>query len=91
MGGCHTRWVRAEEIADHPKRIAIREALTSGKALHGIRTELSLHVTELAPRAAMTEDDTARIEDGGTQPTVPSHAGSPRHSMPLFTSHPDTT
>ena len=38
MTGYHTRWARLEEIADDPERIAIREALAFGKALHDIRT-----------------------------------------------------
>ena len=33
MAGYHTRWVRTEEPADDPERIAIREALAFGKAL----------------------------------------------------------
>jgi hypothetical protein len=38
MAGTHTRWVRPEEIADDPERIAIREALAFGKALYDVRT-----------------------------------------------------
>jgi transcriptional regulator with XRE-family HTH domain len=71
MTGYHTRWVRPEETADDPERIAIREALAFGKALYDIRTELGLSVAELAMRAAMSEDDIERIEEGGTEPTVP--------------------
>jgi transcriptional regulator with XRE-family HTH domain len=71
MTGYHTRWARPEEIPDDPERIAIREALAFGKALYDIRTELGLTVTELAARAAMTDDDIERIEEGGTEPTVP--------------------
>jgi transcriptional regulator with XRE-family HTH domain len=69
--GYHTRWARPEEIADDPERIAIREALAFGKALYDIRAELGLTVAELATRAAMTDDDIERIEEGGTDPTVP--------------------
>lgn len=71
MTGYHTRWARPEEIPDDPERIAIREALAFGKALYDIRTELGLTVAGLATRAAMTEDDVERIEEGGTEPTVP--------------------
>ena len=71
MTGYHTRWARSEEIPDDPERTAIREALAFGKALYDIRTELGLSVSELALRAAMTEDDIERIEEGGTEPTVP--------------------
>ena len=71
MTGYHTRWARPEETADDPERIAIREALAFGKALYDIRTELGLSVAELAARAAMTEDDIERIEESGTEPTVP--------------------
>jgi transcriptional regulator with XRE-family HTH domain len=71
MAGYHTRWARPEETADDPERIAIREALAFGKALYDIRTELGLSIAELAARATMTEDDIERIEEGGTEPTVP--------------------
>ena len=71
MTGYHTRWVRPEEPADDPERIAIREALAFGKALYDFRTELGLTVAELAARAEMADDDIERIEEGGTEPTVP--------------------
>lgn len=71
MTGYHTRWARPEEVADDPERIAIREALAFGKALYDIRTALGLPVTELALRAAMTDDDIECIEEGGTEPTIP--------------------
>jgi transcriptional regulator with XRE-family HTH domain len=71
MTGYHTRWVRLEETADDPERIAGREALAFSKALHDIRAELGLSVAELAAQAAMTEDDIERIEEGGIEPTVP--------------------
>jgi transcriptional regulator with XRE-family HTH domain len=71
MVGYHTRWVRTEEPADAPERIAIREALAFGKALYDIRTTLSLTITELAQRAGMTADDIECIEEGGTEPTIP--------------------
>lgn len=71
MTGYHTRWVRPEETSDDPERIAIREALAFGKALYDIRTELGLTVAELAARVEMTQDDIERIEEGGTEPTVP--------------------
>jgi transcriptional regulator with XRE-family HTH domain len=32
---------------------------------------LGLSVAELAMRAAMTDDDIERIEEGGTEPTIP--------------------
>jgi transcriptional regulator with XRE-family HTH domain len=69
--GYHTRWARPEEPADDPERIAIREALAFGKALYDVRTALGLSVAELAMRAALTDDDIERIEEGGTEPTIP--------------------
>ena len=36
-----------------------------------IRTALGLTVAELAIRAALTDDDIERIEEGGTEPTIP--------------------
>ena len=75
MTGYHTRWARPQEAADDPERIAIREALAFGKALYDIRTALGLTVAELATRSAMADDDIERIEEGGTEPTVPL----PRH------------
>ena len=57
--------------ADDPERIAIREALAFGEALDDIRTALGLSVAELALGAALTEDDIERIEEGGTEPTMP--------------------
>ena len=71
MAGYHTRWVRPEETTDDPERIAIREALAFGKALYDIRAELGLTVAELAARAELTDDDIERIEEGGTEPTIP--------------------
>jgi transcriptional regulator with XRE-family HTH domain len=71
MTGYHTRWARPEEIADDPERIAIREALAFGKALYDVRTALGLSVSELAARAAMTDDEIECIEEGGTEPTIP--------------------
>ncbi len=71
MAGYHTRWVRTEEPADDPERIAIREALAFGKALYDVRTTLGLTTTELAQRAGMTADDIECIEEGGTEPTIP--------------------
>jgi transcriptional regulator with XRE-family HTH domain len=63
--------VRPQGAADDPERIAIREALAFGKALHDIRTALGLSVAELAIRASLTGDDIERIEEGGTEPTIP--------------------
>jgi transcriptional regulator with XRE-family HTH domain len=71
MTGYHTRWARLEELADDPERIAIREALAFGKALYDVRTGLGLSVAELAMRASLTDDDIERIEEGGTEPTIP--------------------
>lgn len=71
MTGYHTRWARPEDVADAPERIAIREALAFGKALYYIRTALGMSVAELALRAALTDDDIERIEEGGTEPTIP--------------------
>jgi len=71
MTGYHTRWARPQEPAHDPERIAIREALAFGKALYHIRTALGLSVAELTMRAAMADDDIERIEEGGTEPTIP--------------------
>jgi transcriptional regulator with XRE-family HTH domain len=71
MTGYHTRWARPEVVADDPERIAIREALAFGKALYDVRAALGLSVAELALRAALTDDDIERIEEGGTEPTIP--------------------
>ena len=71
MTGYHTRWARPEDPGDDPERLEIREALAFGKALYDIRTALGLSVAELALRAAMTDDDIERIEEGGTEPTIP--------------------
>jgi transcriptional regulator with XRE-family HTH domain len=70
MTGYHTRWMRPEEQAEDPERIAIREALAFGKALYDIRIALGLTVAELALRAGMTDDEIECIEEGGTEPTV---------------------
>jgi transcriptional regulator with XRE-family HTH domain len=71
MTGYHTRWARPEDVANDPERVAIREALAFGKALYDIRTVLGLSVPELALRGALTDDDIERIEEGGTEPTIP--------------------
>lgn len=70
MTGYHTRWVRPEDQADDPERIAIREALAFGKALYDRRVALGLTTAELAERADMAEDEIECIEEGGTEPTV---------------------
>ncbi|MFG2075750.1 helix-turn-helix domain-containing protein [Nonomuraea maritima] len=70
MSGCHTRWVPSRVQSDDPERIAIREALAFGKAVHDRRTALGLTLTELAGRLGMTDDDIECIEEGGTTPTV---------------------
>jgi DNA-binding XRE family transcriptional regulator len=69
MTGYHTRWVRAEELAEDSERIAIREALAFGKAVYDVRIALGYTVAELAERTDMSEDDIERIEEGGTEPT----------------------
>jgi len=71
MTGYHTRWTRPADTADDPERIAIREALAFGKALYDTRNELGLSVAELAASALLTVDDIERIEEGGTEPTIP--------------------
>jgi transcriptional regulator with XRE-family HTH domain len=91
MTGYHTRWARPQEAADDPERIAIREALAFGKALYDIRTALGLTVAELATRSAMADDDIERIEEGGTEPTIPSCAASPPPSTQTSASPADTT
>jgi transcriptional regulator with XRE-family HTH domain len=71
MTGYHTSWARPQDAGYDPARIAIREALAFGKALYDTRAALGLTVAELANRAAMTDDDIERIEEGGTEPTIP--------------------
>ena len=70
MTGYHTRWVRPEELAEDPERIAIREALAFGKAVYDVRTALGLTIADLGERANMSEDEVECIEEGGTEPTV---------------------
>jgi transcriptional regulator with XRE-family HTH domain len=70
MTGYHTRWVRSQEQADDPERIAIREALAFGKAVYDQRCALSLSISDLAERAGMTVDEIECIEEGGTEPTI---------------------
>ena len=91
MSGYHTRWVRPQEFADDPERIAIREALAFGKALYDIRQALELSAAELADRAGMTEDEIECIEEGGTEPTVGLLRVSPRRLTLTCASPPDTT
>ena len=71
MTGYHARWARPQDAADDPERIAIREALAFGKALYDVRTALGLTVAELAIRASLADDDIERIEEDGTEPTIP--------------------
>jgi len=70
MTGYHTRWVRLQDQADDPERIAIREALAFGKAVYDQRRALDLSTAELAERAGMTADEIECIEEGGTEPTI---------------------
>ncbi|MUL40124.1 helix-turn-helix transcriptional regulator [Streptomonospora sp. PA3] len=70
MSGYHTRWVRPAPQPEDPERVAIRESLAFGKALHDRRTALEMSVEDLAERAGMTTDDIECIEEGGTPPTV---------------------
>lgn len=70
MTGYHTRRVRPEAQADDRERIAIRDALAFGKALHDRRIVPGLSVADLAQRAGMTTDEIERIEGGGTEPTI---------------------
>lgn len=70
MTGYHTRWVRPEELAEDPERIAIREALAFGKAVYDVRTALGLTVADLAERADMSDNEVECIEEGGTEPTI---------------------
>lgn len=71
MTGSHTRWARPEAEPEDPERIAIREALTFGKAVYDRRITLGLSVAELAGRVAMTTDQIECIEEGGTEPSIP--------------------
>jgi transcriptional regulator with XRE-family HTH domain len=70
MSGYHTRWVRPEELAEDPERVAIREALAFGKAVYDVRNALGLTVSDLAERVGMTDEEIDCIEEGGTEPTV---------------------
>jgi hypothetical protein len=45
----------------------------------------------LAIRAAMTDDDIERIEEGGTEPTIPLLRCSPPPSTPASASPAETT
>ena len=65
--------------------------LAFGKALYDVRTTLGLSVAELALRASLTEDDIERIEEGGTEPTIPLQRRPPPPSTPTSTSPPATT
>jgi len=51
-------------------RVAIREALTFGKAVYDQSRALGLSVDDLAERAGMTADEIECIEEGGTEPTI---------------------
>jgi transcriptional regulator with XRE-family HTH domain len=70
MTGYHTRWVRPPQEAGDPERVAIREALAFGKAVHDQRRALGLSVADLAERADMTADEIECIEEGGTEPAI---------------------
>jgi transcriptional regulator with XRE-family HTH domain len=70
MTGYHTRWVRPQDQAEDPERIAIREALAFGKAVYDQRRALGLSVADLAGRAGMSVDEVECIEEGGTEPTI---------------------
>jgi transcriptional regulator with XRE-family HTH domain len=70
MTGYHTQWVLPATPDDDPERIAIREALTFGKAVYDRRQTLGLTVAEVALRTGMSTDDVECIEEGGTEPTV---------------------
>ena len=73
MTGYHTHWARqaprmrptipSGSRSARPRRSA-RRCTTSAPAL-------GLSVAELAMRAALTDDDVERIEEGGTEPTIP--------------------
>src|SRR5437879_1610669 len=70
MTGYHTRWVRPQEQAEDPERIAIPEALAFGKAVHDQRCALGLSIPELAGRAGMTAGEIECLEEGGTGPAI---------------------
>jgi DNA-binding XRE family transcriptional regulator len=70
MTGYHTRWARIEALDDDAERIAMRQALASGKALYDQRIALGLTLPELALRVGMTSDEIECIEEGGTEPTI---------------------
>jgi DNA-binding XRE family transcriptional regulator len=63
--------LRGPRAADDPERIATSEAQAFGQALCDARIVLGLSVAELALRADLSEDDIERIEEGGTEPTIP--------------------
>lgn len=56
MASYYTRRVHPEELAEDPERIAIRDALAFGKAVHDVWTTLRLTDGELADRAVLTKD-----------------------------------
>ncbi len=70
MTGYHTRWARPPEHPEDPERVAIREALTFGKAVYDHRCVLGLSIADLAGRASMTVGEVDCIEEGGTEPTI---------------------
>ena len=69
VSGYHTRWAgprRASTIrADRDPRARPWQGVVD------IRTSLGLSVAELALRAALTDDDIERIEEGAREPTIP--------------------
>ena len=91
MAGYHTRWVRPEELAEDPERIAIREALAFGKAVYDVRTTLRLTVSDLAGRAGMSDDEIECIEEGGTGPPSPCSVNLRQPSTLMSALPQDTT
>src|SRR5712691_275889 len=91
MTGSHTRWAQPGAQSDDPERIAIREALTFGKAVYDRRAALDLSVADLALRAGMIADDIECIEEGGTEPTIACCGSWRPPSTPTSASPPATT
>ena len=70
MTGHHTRWVCPPEQPQDPERIAIRQALALGKAVHDQGRALGRSVVGLAGRADMMTGEIECIEEAGTEPPI---------------------
>ena len=55
MTGYHTRWVRPDELAEDPERIAIREALAFGKAVYDLVPVCFARSADEGPQVALQQ------------------------------------